>query len=566
MIHYFTLIALAKELDAALGGAVVREIFSHQKDEIILACGVSADDPYSRVLNVSIVPRFNYCVLRRDATRAKRNSVDLFDELRGSTMKHVSLVPFNRVVTIKFSNELSLVLRLFNTAESNVILVDENETVLSSFKNEKELIGTRNQTRGRAFDDRCLTDGRHFSEQMMALREETVARALRQTIPFLGPSYVKEAIFLSGIHGETPIISLDGEKLKVLFEVTCSMVKEAMNPRPVMYLADERHQLSVITLRHLGNSKSESFNLVNEAITVCVRQHFRSFGREHEKRRYLAALQGECHRSRRTLEAMDQELGEADRAEAYERLGNVIIANLHHLTKGVTHVELPDLFAGDSTLRVSMNPTLTPVQNAERYFNKSKRAKVARLQIGERRTTIDKRIALLEKMILEIERCETHEEIREFSEAYRKELTRMKLIGKTEATERPPFRVFTVEGGAEVWVGKNSANNDLLTMKHSKPNDLWFHARGASGSHTVLKCHGSHQPPGKEVIRQAAAIAAYYSKMRKASHVPVAYCERKYVRKPKGVPGGAVTLEREKVIFVNPQLPKQTHGGESDDN
>ena len=131
----------------------------------------------------------------------------------------------------------------------------------------------------------------------------------------------------------------------------------------------------------------------------------------------------------------------------------------------------------------------------------------------------------------------------------------MNLVSKKSGKELPPFRIFSVVGGYEVWVGKSSANNDLLTMKYAKPNDLWFHVRGASGSHTVLKVPGGSEKPPKEAIRQAASIAVYYSKMRKAGRVPVAYCERKYVRKPKGMAAGAVILEREEVIFVEPKLP-----------
>ena len=124
--------------------------------------------------------------------------------------------------------------------------------------------------------------------------------------------------------------------------------------------------------------------------------------------------------------------------------------------------------------------------------------------------------------------------------------------GKEE--QLPPFRIFKVRGDLEVWVGKNSANNDLLTMKYAKPHDLWFHARGASGSHTVLKVKKNEIVP-KEAIRQEAAIAAYYSKMRNSNSVPVAYCARKYVRKPRGAAAGAVVLEREELVFVQPGLP-----------
>ncbi|MEK6571387.1 MAG: NFACT RNA binding domain-containing protein, partial [Bacteroidota bacterium] len=119
--------------------------------------------------------------------------------------------------------------------------------------------------------------------------------------------------------------------------------------------------------------------------------------------------------------------------------------------------------------------------------------------------------------------------------------------------------VFTVTGGFEVWAGKSSENNDLLTMKYAKPNDLWFHARGGSGSHVVLKVGTGSGNPSKEAIEKAASIAAYYSKMKNATMVPVAYCERKYVRKSKGAPAGTVSLQHEKVLFVEPGLPVGVH-------
>jgi len=107
-------------------------------------------------------------------------------------------------------------------------------------------------------------------------------------------------------------------------------------------------------------------------------------------------------------------------------------------------------------------------------------------------------------------------------------------------------------------VGKSSANNDLLTLHYTKPDDLWFHARGASGSHVVLKTRSHAGEPGRKAREQAAGIAAYYSKMKNASMVPVAMTLRKYVRKPKGSAAGTVVIEREKVIFAEPALPRAT--------
>ncbi|MBU1299434.1 MAG: DUF814 domain-containing protein [Bacteroidetes bacterium] len=158
--------------------------------------------------------------------------------------------------------------------------------------------------------------------------------------------------------------------------------------------------------------------------------------------------------------------------------------------------------------------------------------------------------------LLHLDNCQTKEQFAEFKDEYDADLKRLHLISEKEKSALPPFRIFKVAGDFEMWVVKSAANNDLLTMKYAKSNDLWFHTWGAGGSHVVLKVGNAKTKPVKEAVRQAASIAAYYSKMRNASNVPVAYCERKYIRKPKKSNEGTVVLEREKVIFVEPELPE----------
>lgn len=119
------------------------------------------------------------------------------------------------------------------------------------------------------------------------------------------------------------------------------------------------------------------------------------------------------------------------------------------------------------------------------------------------------------------------------------------------------FRIFQLEGGFEVWVGKNSTANDLLTFKYTKQNDLWFHVRGTSGSHTVLKLpDGYDDKIPKEIIETAAGICAYYSKAKNAKIVSVAYTEAKFVQKYKGAKSGSVSIKGEKVVKVNPRIPQ----------
>ena len=180
-------------------------------------------------------------------------------------------------------------------------------------------------------------------------------------------------------------------------------------------------------------------------------------------------------------------------------------------------------------------------------------------ETAERVKSLERRLSALRMLIGELSDVHTNEALKQFHQSYKILLQEAGYMTTKEKESLPPFRIFAVDGGFQVLAGKSSENNDMLTMKYAKPNDLWFHSRGSSGSHVVLKVNSAQGEPSKRAIHQAASIAAYYSKMKNASSVPVAMTEKKFVRKPKGAPAGTVVLEREKVIFVEPKLPPASH-------
>jgi hypothetical protein len=123
-----------------------------------------------------------------------------------------------------------------------------------------------------------------------------------------------------------------------------------------------------------------------------------------------------------------------------------------------------------------------------------------------------------------------------------------------EAAPRP-FRRFRLQGKWEVWVGRDSKENDQLTHRDSHPHDIWLHAQGVPGSHVILRTGGHPDMVPRAVLAQAAAIAALHSRARHSSLVPVIWTERRYVRKPrKALPGTAVCLQ-ERSLFVAPEIP-----------
>ncbi len=123
-----------------------------------------------------------------------------------------------------------------------------------------------------------------------------------------------------------------------------------------------------------------------------------------------------------------------------------------------------------------------------------------------------------------------------------------------ERTIHPDCWIYELPGGFEALAGKTDADNDLLSLKIAKANDLWFHVHGMPGSHVILR-HPDGDKPDNAAVKQAAAIAAWHSKARNAGTVPVKYTEAKHVGKPRGAKPGSVTIKREKTIKVRPALP-----------
>jgi len=119
-------------------------------------------------------------------------------------------------------------------------------------------------------------------------------------------------------------------------------------------------------------------------------------------------------------------------------------------------------------------------------------------------------------------------------------------------------RVYELPGGWIVWVGRSARQNDELSHRRASQKDLWFHARGAQGSHTVLRISSGKGEPPREILEMTASIAAFHSKARNSKLVPVAYCEKRYVRKPRGAPVGTASIMREKVLMVEPKEPAGT--------
>jgi predicted ribosome quality control (RQC) complex YloA/Tae2 family protein len=311
----------------------------------------------------------------------------------------------------------------------------------------------------------------------------------------------------------------------------------------------------LLPLQHLHPLTALPFDDIHDAVRFFLARSRSSQHADTERRDLTVALERTIERTRRTIAAVEEELAGANRGLEYERCGRLLLTNLDAVKRGERTVSLPD---GEEHRTITLDPRLTPAANADRYFEKAKTARTARREATARLEQLRAHEALAARLREQIDGAETTDDLRRLLQERGSDLETVGIRkGGVAAADLPPFRMFTVEGGFQVWAGKSSANNDDLTLHHCRPDDLWFHARGGSGAHVVLKVSTGRGEPGKRAREQAAGIAAYYSKMKTAGMVPVAMTLRKYVRKPRGAPPGTVIIERETVLFAHPALPER---------
>jgi predicted ribosome quality control (RQC) complex YloA/Tae2 family protein len=556
--NYYTLRHIAQQLNQRLNQRLVRALFSQNKNELVIHIEDPDDQLAHAFLIVSCEPSNNFIFARHSFGRAKKNSVDLFPEVIGTTVQSVTIHPSDRQVTLQTHEGLRFVVQMFGS-KANVLLVDARNRIVSSFLRPKETAGT-------LFTERDPTpvvqDHSSFMVQIRQFGETTVGVALKKPFPRFGNTLMKELLFRARIDESESADRLSGEEIGRLFTTGSDLISELENscePR-IYFEGPSAVEFSIVSLRHLVHLDTKRFDSLDEAIPAYLGAVRSGESFAHEKTRVLGILHKDIEKTRHTLEKISKESESAARADQYEFWGKLLTAHLHELQRGMTEAVVENTFVDPTDpVEIPLDRNLTPAKNAERYFEKAKKARASVEEKRHYAEELRQHTLTLSPLAERLESVGSAVELQSFLDEHHASLVNLGII-KPRRThkgleETVPFRVFQVTGGFIVWAGKSGENNDLLSTRHTKAKDLWFHARGVGGSHVVLK-HGTGKGEvSKQAIHEAAGIAAYYSKMKTSKLVPVAMCEGKYVRKPKGASPGTVTIEREKVIFVEPRLP-----------
>ena len=263
-------------------------------------------------------------------------------------------------------------------------------------------------------------------------------------------------------------------------------------------------------------------------------------------------IKSALERTEKKKAIMLEAIRQSAQAEENRVFGDLLTANLHLIARGASSVTVQNYYAdGCPETEIPLSTRLTPSQNAQSYYKKYRKAKVAGQYARGQLDAIERDLALLENALDDLDKCETTADLGEvryvLSQAgfLRPEPSRGRGGKPKKLPEGKPCR-FTAPDGTVIEVGKNSLQNDRLTL-HARGGETWLHAQGIPGSHVLIRTEAQ---PSDETLLYAAKLAAYFSKGRNHPQLPVDYTLRKYVRKSANAPAGLVTYTNFKPLII----------------
>jgi predicted ribosome quality control (RQC) complex YloA/Tae2 family protein len=553
--------AIADELRAEiLGGRVQRvllpdelsigmEIYAHGERRYLLA---SAHAEHARL-------HLAGGKLRRGVEKPSPLLLLLRKYIHGGRIATIEQPPFERVLHIGVQHpegNTTLIIEAMGR-HSNIVLVAEEGLILESIKRvgpEKNRYRTILPQRlyvppppQSKLDPTDVTELRLRDILSNASPEFPVWKALVDGIGGVSPLMAREVVYRT--MGDAEAAVSQAARISPLLDAFQEMLVPAWEHRwqsCVVKRGEDLVAFAPYPLTQYGDWQ------VVESISQAVEAYY---GQMVGEGAYAAAKRGTREailrareRVRRRQAALERSSVSRTQVEELRLRGEMTLAYAHNIKPGQRELVAP-VRLDEPPLLIELDPNLTPVENAQRYFEKYKKAKSAVEEIPALLQRAELEMRYLDQLETDLDWAANWLEIREV-EACLAEAGHIKeKRWRPKAGRSQPLAVHS-EDGLLILVGRNSRQNEEVTFRRAAPDDLWLHARGVPGAHVIVKTGGQEVP--EATLRQAAQLAAYYSQARDSAHVDVAYTERRHVRPIKGAGPGLVTYIREKTIRVAP--------------
>ena len=258
------------------------------------------------------------------------------------------------------------------------------------------------------------------------------------------------------------------------------------------------------------------------------------------------------NRTARKLANQQKELEATFDREHLRRLGDIVTANLHVISRGQARLTAVDFYDPEmKEIDIPLNPAISPQQNAAKFYKDYQKAKTAEKVLTEQIAKGEAELSYLASVLDELSRVESERDMQDI----RQELTEggyLRETGQKKKMKLPASKpmVFRSSDGFEILVGRNNRQNDLLTCKLAQKQDIWLHTQKIHGSHVIIAC--APETPPDRTVTEAMQLAAYFSQAREGQNVPVDYTRVKNVKKPAGAKPGMVIYDHYSTAVVTP--------------
>ena len=557
----------ARELNKMLTGGRIDKITQPERDAVVLV--IRAGGVNHRLL-LCASPNNARCHLTMGSFSNPLEPPALCmlmrKQLTGARITEIRQVGGDRIIHVDMDavNELGdhvlrrLVLEIMGR-HSNLLLLDENDRILEATRHvNPEMSRVRQIQPGMTYlpppaqdklDPGTVTAGELYA-RLSAMPGEKLSRALADTVTGLSRASAEELACR---------VLQPGEEQPADLQDACERLADLLGRLPEMadarvLLGENGEAADVFPFPYLSRRTDcqRPYKTLSEALDTYFGSRDARDRLNQRSATMIRMLKSQLDRCQRKLAIQMEELSSAEQMEEYRRRGEAINANLYQLQKGMAEAVLPDWNDPDGgTITVPMDIKLTPSQNAQKYFKKYQKARSAREIAAQQRDKTMAEMDYLEGMLLDVDKCVGESELEEI----RQELVRTGYMKKNtnrrqqrQLPQSRPYRYLS-EDGIVILVGKNAAQNDRITLG-AKPEEMWLHAKDMPGSHVVVCCEG--EVP-LTTMKQAAMLAAWYSKGQRSSMVPVDYTLRKYVKKPSGAAPGKVIYTHQKTAYMTPE-------------
>ncbi|KFN01783.1 fibronectin/fibrinogen-binding protein [Bacillus clarus] len=477
--------------------------------------------------------------------------------LEGGFIEKIEQIDLERIIqiTVRSRNEIgdeslkTLVIEIMGR-HSNIILVDAKTNVILDSLKHVSLAVNRHRT-VYAGAEYVAPPAQH---KMNPLRIETADEFIRP-LDFLSGNMDKQLV--GAFMGISPLFAKEVVKKagmvneKALSESFFTLQKPLQTHQytPAMITADGKEFFYLFPLSHLQGDE-KTFSSVSELLDRFFfgkAERDRVKQQAHDLERFM---QNEKAKNEKKLIKLEKTLQNAGKADKYQLFGELLTANMYALKKGDKDIEVINYYDEKSgTVKITLDPLKTPSENAQRYFQKYQKAKNSVAIVEEQIEKTNAEILYFDSLLQQMEAASSKdiEEIREelAEEGY---IRNRKTKNAKKKPSKPVLDKYIASDGTEIFVGKNNKQNDYLTTKFSRRDEIWLHTKDIPGSHVVIRS----LEPTEETLLEAAKIAAYYSKAKDSSSVPVDFTKIRHVKKPSGAKLGFVTYDNQQTLYVTP--------------